>query len=154
MATDRKAVLERFFPDLKGHTYRITSPRTNRYNCVAWANGVATKWWQPMPGYYWPASVPTDGTADSYIKLFALCDFAPCGDGFLEAGVEKIAVFSDGYAFRHVARQLADGKWTSKLGSLEDIEHESPDVLCGDEYGNVVAFMKRDRGSRFAGNHP
>lgn len=132
MATDRKAVLERFFPALKEHAYRITSPRTNRYNCAAWANGVAMKWWQPMPGYYWPTGIATDGTADSYIELFVRCEFALCGDGSLEADMEKIALYADGYAFKHVARQLSDGKWTSKLGSLEDIEHESLDALSAE----------------------
>lgn len=34
--------------------------------------------------------------------------------------MKKIALDADGYAFKHVARQLPDGKWTSKLGSLED----------------------------------
>lgn len=107
-----------------------------------------------MPGYYWPLGVPADGTSDSYAKLFALCGFERCADGVLELGIEKIAIYADGYIFKHVARQLADGKWTSKLGTLEDIEHESLKALCGDEYGEVVAFMKRKRDSHFAGAHP
>lgn len=143
MATDRKAVLERFFPSLRGHAYRITSPNTHRYNCTAWANGVASKWWEALPGYYWPDCVPRDGTVESYIKLFSLCGFEPCGDGSLEPGVERIALYAVGYSFKHVARQLADGKWTSKLGGLEDIEHDLLEALCGDDYGQVVAFMKR-----------
>ena len=43
----------------------------------------------------------------------------------------------------HAARQLADGWWTSKLGPAEDIRHRTPQALAGDQYGQVVAFMKR-----------
>ncbi|MCY7407984.1 MAG: hypothetical protein LH631_11575, partial [Alkalinema sp. CAN_BIN05] len=42
---------------------------------------------------------------------------------------------------QHVARQLPNGLWTSKLGRLEDIEHEL-DGLSGDLYGTVQKFMK------------
>lgn len=42
----------------------------------------------------------------------------------------------------HAARQLENGKWTSKLGQLEDIEHEL-DGLVGDKYGIVVTILRR-----------
>ncbi len=42
----------------------------------------------------------------------------------------------------HAARQLASGRWTSKLGKAEDIEHDLHD-LEGDLYGIVVLLMKR-----------
>lgn len=51
-------------------------------------------------------------------------------------------------------RQLPDGKWTSKLGALEDIEHDRLDALEGDDYGRVVAYMKRQRGIELAGKQP
>ena len=50
-----------------------------------------------------------------------------------------------------MARQLESGRWTSKLGSDCDIEHElealegfddSPDAY---RYGRVVGFMSRPR---------
>ena len=40
-------------------------------------------------------------------------------------------------------RQLPDGRWTSKLGKAEDIEHESPDDVAGRIYGEVDEFLKR-----------
>ena len=43
---------------------------------------------------------------------------------------------------KHAARQLPSGRWTSKLGFLEDIEHALHD-LEGTEYGAVVLVMKR-----------
>jgi hypothetical protein len=42
----------------------------------------------------------------------------------------------------HAARQLASGRWTSKLGKAEDIEHELRD-LEGDVYSSVVLVLKR-----------
>lgn len=75
------------------------------------------------------------------------CGFERCQHGSLEPDMEKIAIYAAGYSFRHVARQLPNGNWTSKLGRLEDIEHESLDAICGEEYGKVVIFMQRRRGS-------
>jgi hypothetical protein len=43
----------------------------------------------------------------------------------------------------YVARQLPDGRWTSKLGQLEDVTHATTDALEGSDYGEVVQFMKR-----------
>jgi hypothetical protein len=48
----------------------------------------------------------------------------------------------DQAAPKHAARQLASGRWTSKIGVLEDIEHDLRD-LEGDEYGKVVVVIKR-----------
>jgi hypothetical protein len=43
---------------------------------------------------------------------------------------------------KHAARQLLTGRWTSKLGKMEDIEHGLRD-LEGTVYGTVVLIMKR-----------
>ncbi len=40
------------------------------------------------------------------------------------------------------ARQLPNGKWTSKLGRWQDIEHEL-DGLVGEMYGTVKQILKR-----------
>jgi hypothetical protein len=42
----------------------------------------------------------------------------------------------------HAARQVGYGKWTSKLGSLVDIEHDINGV-SGTRYGSVAVIMKR-----------
>ena len=62
----------------------------------------------------------------------------------LEAGHEKVALYADDQGeWTHVARQLPDGWWTSKLGPDEDILHRTPQALAGDLYGQVQAIMKR-----------
>lgn len=66
-----------------------------------------------------------------------------CAGEELETGFEKVALFADADGFAtHAARQLNNGRWTSKLGELEDIEHALRD-LEGVEYGTVVLVMKR-----------
>ncbi len=65
-------------------------------------------------------------------------------DGELEPGFEKIAVYEDiDGEFCHASRQLPSGKWTSKLGPNEDIEHSTPKGVEGGGYGKCSAFLKR-----------
>jgi hypothetical protein len=68
-------------------------------------------------------------------------------------GYEKVDLYIDDSnedePFSHVARQLPDGKWTSKLGPDEDLTHDTVDALEGDTlqhpraYGRVERVMKR-----------
>jgi hypothetical protein len=67
----------------------------------------------------------------------------PCDNETLELGVEKVALFADADSMpMHAARQLANGRWTSKLGFLEDIEHDLHDV-SGEAYGTIVVVLRR-----------
>lgn len=45
--------------------------------------------------------------------------------------------------YKHAARQLSSGAWTSKLGKDVDIEHDTPDDVAGGLYGEVVQLMRR-----------
>lgn len=85
----------------------------------------------------------------AFVKAFATEGFSPCKNGTLEDGFEKIAIFAvrrDGKLVpEHAARQLADGRWTSKMGSDEDIEHVSVGDVVGPEYGKAVKFLRRER---------
>jgi hypothetical protein len=68
--------------------------------------------------------------------------YRKCENGDLESGFKKIAVFVDAAGVpKHAARQLANGKWTSKCGDNVDIEHEL-DAVGGGTYGEVSLFMK------------
>ena len=154
MALPEVELLERLFPGLRGQPFVRTSPPTPRYNCTAWANGSAARWWDPSKGYFWPKGIPRDGTIDAYTRLFELCGFKRCTTGEVESTVEKIAIYGDGFVFKHVARQLENGNWTSKLGRLADIEHRELDWLIGDAYGVVVLYMSRARLHPLAGKLP
>ena len=138
--------LERRFPRLRGTAYRITSPAQPDYNCIAWAAGDYSRWWEPDPfgQYYWPKEVPRRYTVEAYAEAFKKLGFEVCQDAAFEVGVEKVAIFAglDGSP-THAARQRESGTWTSKLGQLEDIEHRELEHVG--EYGNPVLFLKRPR---------
>jgi hypothetical protein len=133
------------FPNLHPGNYRDTSPLDRRYNCIAWAAGVDCDWWGPENSHHWPGNAPRNYQVASLILVFESVGFAICADGLLEDGFEKIAIFADGEEYTHAARQLEDGKWTSKMGPDEDIVHDAPENLAGPCYGNVSAYMKRER---------
>ena len=137
------------FPNLKDSEHRITSAENTRYNCVAWAVGVCHQWWWPFGGDYWPSDAPYEETLDSFKLVFESFGYADCRSDIQEPGVEKVAIFQDvGGKPSHVARQLPNGKWTSKIGDWEDIEHDSLISLenalhMHSLYGEVVLVMSR-----------
>lgn len=72
--------------------------------------------------------------------------YVPCVDSTLEDGYEKVAIFALPSGMpTHMARQLSSGSWTSKLGRLEDIEHNDVEAVNCDAYGAPVRFLKRPR---------
>lgn len=139
--------LEQAFPRLITSPYKITSKETDDYNCIAWAGCDDTEKWDPdeTSGRYWPKEVTRNLELQSFVELYKHeGGYSPCDDGGLEPGFEKIAIFWDlSKQVTHAARQLQSGAWTSKLGDLEDIEHDSVSSLEGNWYGTVAQFMKR-----------
>lgn len=138
--------IEDLFPGLRGTAYQIKGPPDPVYNCIAWAAGATDIWWWPVGDpqrVYWPAGVSRKETLDAVQAAFTTLGFAVCDHAELEPGFEKVALFANAAAFpTHVARQLESGRWTSKLGQLELLEHALRD-LEGVEYGSVVLVMKR-----------
>lgn len=138
--------IEGLFPRLATERYRMASPRTPRYNCIAWAAGDDTAWWEPDPMdlYYWPDAVPRQLTLEAYTRAFRTLGYTPCDTAEFEPGFEKIAIYVDNNGTpTHAARQLPNGRWTSKLGNLEDIEHTTLEGLTGAVYGSVGLILKR-----------
>jgi hypothetical protein len=95
---------------------------------------------------WWPHWAPAGITVDSFVRFFRGMRFELCSDGSPEEGFEKVAIYAIGSRPTHVARQLAPGRWTSKLGKSFDIEHVI-EALEGDEYGSVACYLKRRRPS-------
>ena len=135
--------LRSLFPRLRDFT--ITSPETRDYNCIAWAAGIDDDWWWPRLPTTWPVERPPRATVDAFADAFASIGYEPSGDGGQEPGIEKLAIYAEGPFVTHMARQLPNGRWTSKLGRLEDIEHASPGELEGGDYGSVVQYLRRPR---------
>jgi len=141
--------IETYFPRLRTEGYTITSPETEEYNCIAWAADDTTEKWDPNPtsGRYWPPQVPRTLDLESFVKLYEVeGGYVPCADGSIEEGFEKIVIFLNlSREVSHAAKQLPSGQWTSKLGNLEDIEHNTLWSLEGDTYGFVAQYLKRPR---------
>ena len=137
-------------PHLSVDNHAITSPESRKYNCIAWANGEVHRRWEPDPLsiHYWPSTARREITLDAVVHAFGTRGYHPCKDGALKPGVEKIALFGKsvpgGRIYpTHAARQLPNGKWTSKLGDYEDIEHSTEGAVSGPLYGTVVRYLER-----------
>lgn len=137
---------ERFhevLPRLTAENYRVTSPSTPSYNCIAWAVGVDDVWWWPSPTRFWPETAPREETVSAFLAAFASARYAVCADGEWEPGIEKIALYVANDRPTHAARQSSNGKWTSKLGQEVDIEHDTPETVGGGIYGEATVFVSR-----------
>jgi hypothetical protein len=140
--TPAETAIVKLFPRLTPGSFRITSPATEDYNCVAWAVGVDNNWYEP--GISWPIPTGYACTEQQLLDFFRLHGFGECAGADLEAEFQKVALYSNQYGtWKHAARQLPSGLWTSKLGKLEDIEHAHPDELGGSDYGEVFQYMRR-----------
>jgi hypothetical protein len=138
--------IEALFPSLGPDGFSITSPQNPDYNCIAWAAGDVSRWWWPStnPQVFWPAGVPLIETLASFQQAFETLGYSTCPGADLEPGFEKLAIFADTSDLpTHAARQLSSGRWTSKLGELEDFEHALYD-LEGLAYGRVALLLKRE----------
>ena len=137
--------LKRLFPGLSRSPYGVSSPTTPLYNCIAWAAQCDDRWWWPdaMGQYYWPADVNREETLQAFENAYGTLGFSSCENAKIESGFEKVAVYAKDGVPTHAARQLPDGRWTSKLGVLEDIEHDTPAGLEGEHYGRVSLLLKR-----------
>ncbi len=149
--------LTKWFPNLTKTNYRITSPCDGNYNCVAWVLGDDTQWWQANAGYYWPLDrIPDDEepSVDHVLRLFVDRGFESCPTSKRSPDYDHVAIYSDGDRFTHIARQLEDGWWTSKIGPDEDIEHETLEALEGDFFGQVSVVMRRSKLWATESQHP
>jgi hypothetical protein len=142
----------KIFPHLANGGYRVSSASTSGYNCIAWAAARDDRWWWPHPDGFWPPEAPLSETLEAFEAAFASLGYVRCIDYSLERRYEKIAIYASTAGIpTHAARQLATGRWTSKLGHSEDIEHSSPDALISNNYGAPALLMRRRLGVfRFA----
>jgi hypothetical protein len=137
-------MLEALFPSLLKEGYGQTSPASTEYNCIAWAaNRTDVAWWpDPLGVGYWPDGVPREETLEAFYLAFESIGYSRCDEGQMEIGFEKVALYALAGQPKHAARQLADGRWTSKLGKHIDISH-ALGGLEGEIYGQVVGYLKR-----------
>ena len=134
------------FPDLTAAGYTRTSLPSIHYNCIAWAAGDDSRWWEPDPigMFYWPDGVRREYSMRAYVAVFEKLGFQRCDNPSLEADHEKIAIYVKGGRTTHAAKQLADGRWSSKLGDWDDIIHVL-DGLNGGTYGAHSIYLRRPK---------
>jgi hypothetical protein len=139
--------MESWFPALVGTAYSEESEATDKYNCIAFAMGDQGNWWWPRKGYglYWPPGFPLDDSVHVLVQMFESQGYIKCDNPDRETGVEKVAIYSVNGRFKHAARQCKSGRWASKLGEEQDIEHEVAEHLDGPSYGVATEFLRRTR---------
>jgi hypothetical protein len=132
------------FPNSLTEPFEKTSEQTDDYNCIAWAYGINNKkLWPNALGYDWPRDVPNVPKLESFIILFEKIGFKKCKNGCLKIGYDKIAIYCDIKGEpKHASKQLSDGKWSSKLGRMEDVSHTVFSMSDG-FYGNITTYMER-----------
>lgn len=110
------------------------------YNCFAWALEIDDR---PVDHFHWwPVGCKRHGGIPAYLHCFSVFGYEPCTSSSLEEGCVKIALYAKDGMASHAARQLTNGKWTSKLGKMIDLEHELED-LEGECYGKVLEYLRR-----------
>jgi hypothetical protein len=138
MYTGERTAVDTSFSGIRGE-FEVDAPSTQRYNCIAWSLGITNQWINPPTS--WADADRLNGMY-GYRRMSTL-------DYSLAPGYEKIVLYGkvDAYGrvteFTHQARQLPDGSWTSKLGSLGQVRHTCPDALDGNSYGVPVAVYYR-----------
>lgn len=134
----------------------ITSDKSIEYNCFAWAAN-ETRWWgfDEQNQDFWPDDVPKEETLEAYIQIYSQLGYEVCDSGSPEEGYQKIAIYvEDDETPSHAARyNQKTGKWASKLGTFQDVEHElaerliikNPQIYNNKklDYGRVAKFMRR-----------
>ena len=138
---EHKKEIVALFPNLPLEEIKIIGDETPQYNCIAYAAGDDTKWWEP--GAYWPSWATLDKSLGSLVEVFSGLGYTPCANCDLEPGYQKVALYADGENMTHVALQTANGRWRSKIGQSYLIEHPTPQSLNSEAYGEVKVIMRR-----------
>ena len=136
---------EAFGDSLKNDVnFKLTSPETYQYNCIAYALGMLDRWVDhvDIPWHWWPP-VERGASIRHLVEVFRYFGFEECGmDDKVDDIYDKIAIYDISDEWTHAARVVTDGIYQSKFGSSYDGLHSSGDVLKA-LYGSVCVIMRR-----------
>lgn len=124
--------------------FRLTSPSTFEYNCIAHAMGMNDRWVDHLdiPWHWWPPVAKGDSV--NHLKLaFEYFGFEECGtDDDIDDRYDKIVIYQNSDEWTHAARVSEKGVYHSKFGASYDGFHSCGDVLEA-LYGNPCIVMRR-----------
>ena len=148
------ATVEFYFPYLReSGQYKVTSNKTNRYNCIAWAMRLTDRWVDTVQsaGHWWPND-KLDHGRQGLIHAFESLRFSMCTDNNRDLLYDKVALYFNPYNNRwsHAARIINETDYHSKLGEGWDIHHSAGEKHLfkkndNNTYGFVYAIMKRPK---------
>jgi hypothetical protein len=139
----KSADQRRSFPRL-GDNFEVMAAATTSYNCICWSLGLNSSW-------VWPRDAGEPVTLADFDVLYSAHGYKRVArlDYTRQEGVEKVVLFAvsrDGKVeITHACRQLQDGSWSSKLGSLPLIRHLKPDDVAGPTYGAPYVTYVRSK---------
>lgn len=164
--------LLRCFPNLrKSQKWRLRSPWSDTYQCVAWAACRTDRKWWPLnhTEFYWPTGLPRISMpplpwlplpptpVDYLVQGFATLGYKPSDSRAFEFGFQKVAIYANEGGATHMARQRFFSRmWLTKPGCMEDILHEDLKDIEGDmaatagTYGEVAQVLRRSWWSALA----
>ena len=80
--------VEKHFPFLTRDLYEVVDDEPKDYNCIAFAAGDQTRWWEPDPWgvYYWP--IPKrEYTVVCFVEMFESLNYQKCKCSLKKSGI-------------------------------------------------------------------
>lgn len=144
---ENKDSLIKDFPELANdQNFKICSPETYKYNCIAWAMQFTDRWVDHLPGpdKWWPNGVERSNSSKALILAFKAVGFTECDNKSLEKGFDKVVLYKleTKDEWTHASRIIDNSVEHSKFGPSFDGTH-SHDKFQGTYYGIPYAIMKR-----------
>ena len=109
-------LLAKAFPRLSSEGFEIIDEPSDRYNCIAYAAGDISVWWDHNEDHYWPPSATQSNSIESLKEVFIGLGFEQCAESTLEDDYVKVALYEEQGMWKHARHykpQLGAGaaKW-------------------------------------------
>src|SRR5262249_40151901 len=123
------------FPRLR-EEFEVLAAASPSYNCIGWSLGFNNSW-------VWPVEAGQTVSLYHFDALYRYYGFTRVNKLAYrrQPDHDKVVLYAARRANGHItpthaARQMPDGSWTSKLGSLPLIRHLHPHDVAGPSYGS------------------
>lgn len=151
-SVNREALIS-VFPNLRNDaSFKILSPQTQVYNCIAWAMNFNDRWVDiaEIPGHWWPNGVVKSLSPDALVQAFEAVGFETTTDKIPEEGFDKVVLYKkiNKEEWTHASRIITESVGHSKFGAEWDGSH-SIDSISGTVYGTPYCWMKRSQSYHF-----